>query len=97
MRRVRWAQAAVSDLDDIQAYLSEAYTSDYAQFVIERLVLATDWLLEHPNAGAPLEHPPWRKWKPRRTRYILIYEPIPDGIDVARIRHDQNDWRLVPQ
>jgi len=97
MKRVRWAEAATSDLTAIRDYLTETYSGDYAQFVIDRLILSTRWLLDHPSAGATIDHSRWRKWKPRRTRYILVYEATAGGIDVVRVHHDRNDWRRPPK
>ena len=97
MRRVHWTAASTFDLRQIRTFLSETYTPDLAQRVIDMLVLATDWLIEHPRAGAQLEHPRWRKWKPRGTRYVLVYEAVADGIEVVRVHHERNDWRPQPR
>ncbi len=97
MKRVRWANTAVADLQDIQDYLSETCSAAVAQGTIGRLVPAPYRLLEYPKAGGPLDHPRRRTWKPRQTRYIPIHEPVAEGIDIVRVRHDQDDRRPSPQ
>lgn len=97
MRRAEWTAASIADLREIREYLVETYSTTFAQKVIDDLVLATYFLLDHPRAGPELEHGEWRKWKPRKSRHILIYEPVPDGIAIIRVRHERNDWRPVPE
>ena len=91
MRRVRWAAAAIEDLDALRAYHAES-EPDAAQAMIDRLVLATDWLLDWPHAGREVGAGGWRKWKPRRTAHVLIYRPVTDGIEVSRVRHERENW-----
>ena len=92
MKRVIWAAAATGDLKAARTYL-EQYGDDVAQAAIDRLVLATDWLLERPLAGPAFGDGAWRKWKPRRSRYLLIYRLVDDAIEIGRVRHEREDWR----
>lgn len=97
MNAVIWSEAATTDLSEIRDYLIEAYSPIFAQHIIDSLVLATDWLMQYPRAGSLVDDGPWRKWKPRHTRYLLIYQPVVEGIAVYRVRHDRNDWKPVPE
>lgn len=96
MKRVTWAAAAVADLESIKVYLIEQYGGAVADRAIADLVLGAHWLLDFPRAGAPLGIGKWRKWRPRKGRHILVYEPSRSGIHVLRVRHERNDWRSVP-
>lgn len=96
MKRVLWTDSAIADLDEIKAYLSE-FSPALAQHTLNSLILAARWLLDYPKAGSPLENGRWRKWRPRKTRHILIYECTNGGISVLRVRHERNDWRPVPE
>ena len=60
MRRVRWSAAADRDLEALRAYYDKA-DRDTAQRIIDRLVLATDWLLDWPYAGPEIAASGWRK------------------------------------
>lgn len=91
MRRVRWAAAAVQDLRALHAY-HEEQGEGVAQALIDRLVLATDWLLDWPQAGRAIGASGWRKWTPRRTAHVLIYRPTDEGIEVLRVRHERENW-----
>lgn len=96
MKRVEWAQAATDDLQEIRDYLGEHYGEKFAQWNIDTLVLAAEWLLDWPHAGPAIGYGTWRKWKPRKQRHILVYEPDKDGIIVVRVRHESSDWKPVP-
>ena len=92
MKRVRWAPAAMRDLQAIQEYFA-GDEEDVAQRLIERIVLATDWLLDWPRVGQEISKSGRRKWKPRRTPYVLVYRVVGDDIEVSRVRHEREDWQ----
>lgn len=92
MSQVSWARKAADDLWSIRDYLAridEAVARDQ----IERIITAVDWLLDFPAAGAPVGYRRWRSWRPRRTSYVLIYEPVRDGLRIVRVRHSREDWQ----
>lgn len=97
MKRVIWAAAAIGDLHAIEQYLADSYSPALARHVIANLIDATYWLLKYPHAGARLPVEGWRKWRPRKSRHILVYRVVGEGIEVLRVRHERNDWRPVPQ
>ena len=94
MKHVTWAASATADLTRIRDHLSE-YHALIAQDTIDRLVLAARWLLTTPGAGETVGLRNWRSWRPRRTRYVLIYEPTVEGISIVRVFHARQDWRAV--
>ena len=95
MNDVVWAQHAVDDLDRIKADLA-GIDADMADAQIAGLVRAARWLLQYPHAGPAIGYRDWRKWHPRRQRYLLLYRPAPRGIEVVRIRHEREDWLVEP-
>ncbi|WP_257544516.1 type II toxin-antitoxin system RelE/ParE family toxin [Sphingopyxis sp. DBS4] len=97
MKRVIWTEAAINDLHAIERYLVETYSPVFARQIIASLIEAAHWLLDHPHGGSPLQIEGWRKWRPRKSRHILIYRTANDGIEVLRVRQERNDWRPVPQ
>ena len=96
MSRVVWAQGAIDDLEGIRGYYSDI-TPVAGQAIIDRIVLSTDWLREFPSAGSPMGYRKWRKWRPRKTPYVIVYQPTREGISVVRVWHAQQDWRVVPE
>ncbi|MFX6006782.1 type II toxin-antitoxin system RelE/ParE family toxin, partial [Acinetobacter baumannii] len=52
--------------------------------------------LDHPAAGAAIGYKRWRRWRVRRTPYLLIYEPVAGGLRIVRIRHEREDWLVEP-
>lgn len=97
MTQVIWAEAAINDLHAIEDYLAETYSSALARHVIKSLIAAANWLLLHPHGGERLAVDGWRKWRPRKSRHVLVYRIVEDGIEVLRVRHERNDWRPVPE
>ena len=93
MMRIVWAAAATRDITAVKTYL-EQYSSVVAQVEVDRLVLATYWLLNNQLAGPAIGHSDLRKWKPRRARHLLLYRPLEDGIEVVRIHHERENWTV---
>ena len=49
------------------------------------------FLADYPQAGEEVA-PDHRRWRVPRTRYILIYRLVPDGVEVLRVRHERENW-----
>jgi len=96
MMRVQWTDRATCDLRELELYLKSTGMID-VQAVVDRIVLATYWLLEHPGGGPRTGRAPRRKWTPPGQRHaVIIYKPVRDGIAVLRIRHARSNWRKGP-
>ncbi len=50
MTRVEWTEPAVSDLENIQDYIAKD-SAEYADAMVERLVLSVDRLTSFPESG----------------------------------------------
>jgi plasmid stabilization system protein ParE len=96
MKRVEWTDAAIEDLNAIKTYLSKL-SPHLADDGVRKLILSARWLCDFPYAGPLVGFGKWRKWKPKKQRYILIYQPVEKGISIVRVRHERNDWRPVPE
>lgn len=93
MRSVIWAQAAIRDLRDFERYLRE-YDPAVAQVQVDRLVLATYWLLENPKGGPRYGRGGRRKWTPPGQKIaVLLYRPTAQGILLLRVRYPHSNWR----
>ncbi|KQM62752.1 hypothetical protein ASE75_14135 [Sphingomonas sp. Leaf17] len=95
MNRVLWSQSATDDLAAIRDYLSDIDPA-LAQGVLQTIIRSTGLIQDYPAMGTPLSYRSWRKWRVRGTPYILIYESTPPGIAIARVRHEREDWFLLP-
>ena len=91
MRRVHWSEAAKKDVAGLRVYYMEV-SDQTAQTIIDRIILATDWLCDWPFAGREIGASGWRKWVPRRTGHVLIYRPMEDGIEISRVRGERENW-----
>ena len=94
MRRAIWSHRAATDLREVEQYLNR-YDPALARDTIERAITAARFLLDQPSIGSPMAGR-WRKWRVPRTRYLLVYRPIKDGIEIGRVRYDRSNWTLVP-
>ena len=91
MSLVLWSEAAKDDLADLRDFYAEV-SDETAQMIIDRVVLATRWLLDWPFAGREVGGDGWRKWSPRRTGQVLIYRPVDSGIEISRVRGERENW-----
>lgn len=93
MKRVVWADAATRDLREFERYL-QSYDPAVAQVHVDRVVLATYWLLEHPRGGPRFGRKGRRKSTPPGQKIaVLLYRPNKDGIPILRVRHPRSNWR----
>lgn len=96
MKRVVWTRTAINDLKQIRAYFDEV-APELAQEQMDRIILSARWLLDYPQAGSVIGTGRWRRWRARRTRYLVIYQPDERGIVVGHVRDDRSAWRLLPE
>jgi toxin ParE1/3/4 len=88
--------AAEQDLDDIAAFLQAASPHTAIRF-LEAADRACARLAEMPDLGSAYESPHpalagLRLWSIRDfKRYVILYRPIPDGIEVVRVVHGARD------
>ena len=86
MRRVVWTPVAESDLDDILFYIAvvdrNPATAERIYYEIRDLVLehAEKRLAGHKHPEAPAG---WLYL--RHKRWLIFYQPLPDGIEVTRV------------
>lgn len=92
MRRVEWTSAALDDLREIASFF-DAEEPAMTQTILDRVVGSTNWLLEHPQAGPALGYRRWRKWRARKTSYLLLYQATRSGISIVRVVHAHRNYR----
>ena len=96
MSRCVFAPEARADLAEIHDYIARYSPDDAVQFV-RRLEEHCLRLADHPYAGAarPDLGPEFRLSAVPRTRYVIIYLPMDDGVEIVLVRHGARDIRRL--
>lgn len=83
----------MADLTSIQRYYHDIdFALGEALFI--RIVNAPKSLLERPGLGSPTGRQGTRKWRIKRTPFLLLYRIRKDGaVEILRVRHAAQDWR----
>jgi toxin ParE1/3/4 len=89
--RLIWLRAAVRSRERQIDYIAE-HNPDAAARMEQRIVDATDQLLDHPRLGRVGRAPGTRELVVARTPYIVIYEIEGDMIRIVRVLHTVQRW-----
>ena len=96
MSRCVFTLEARADLRQIHDYIAQGSTANALRFV--------DWLEEHctrladhPRMGIarPEFGPDHRSFVVPGTRYIIIYRPTGNGVEIIHVRHGSQDLRRL--
>ena len=94
MKVVRWsllAQADLAGIDDYYHRLSVGFASRVGTEAID----AALFLADHPEAGQAVPGSPYRKWRVRKTPYILFYRFDGTTLRVVRLIHASRNWKKL--
>jgi len=91
MSHARWTIAARQDLAAIDDHYAEL-SPDHADRVGRAALAAARFLADRPEAG-PRITARFRKWRVAQTDYVLLYRPVPDGVEILRMHHVRQNWR----
>lgn len=92
MKRLIWSHAARRDLYRIAAEYG-AIDPDLPFTLLGRIEEAPLVLLEYPRLGSPTHRPGVRKWRARKTPFLLFYAVSRSGVEIRHVRHAASDWR----
>lgn len=84
---VHWTEAALADLEAIEAYVGR-HSPQYARQVVERLFGRSERLADHPLSGPVV--PEYRDEPLREVLeapYRIIYRVLDDQVDVLTVVH----------
>lgn len=95
MRELAWSLQARRDLEGIRDFLVEGRPDLWLELLIEAKA-STDFLLETPGAGSPIEISGLRKWRIGKTPYLIFYRFSKREVRIIRIHHASQDWRVAP-
>lgn len=91
MSCARWTPEAQDDFSALDDQFSKL-SPDYAYRVGRAALAAARFLAENPGAGPVLEGSV-RKWRVRKTDYVLLYRITQSGVEIVRLIHAMRAWR----
>jgi toxin ParE1/3/4 len=91
MPEVRWSAQAADDVAAIAEGMRDALGLPVADRLIERIERAAETLALFPLMGRRLDTGE-RRWPVRRTPYVVLYEPLEEGIYVLRVVDARRQW-----
>ena len=93
--RIRYTLPALSDLNSILDYISDASPRG-AERVKQRIQSVTSLLLTHPRIGAPTDDPTIRRLSTPPYPFLIFYEIAEDEIVIHAVRHAARDPSTMP-
>lgn len=92
--RVRWSESALSDIDDIFAYIYE-HNRTAATAVVERIKAVAALLQDFPEAGHLTDEAGVRMFPTVRYPYLVFYAVNSTDAEVVilHVRHGAQDHR----
>lgn len=88
--RIRWTNAAASDLEDLSNYLKEHHPT-YWRATIRKINSSIESLREWPHKGRPGREEETRELLFPPLPYVAVYRIKEDDIEVLRIYHGAQD------
>jgi len=89
--RVAWTQRALADLESVREYVTE-FNRVAAARLVERIVLASHQLVDHPHLGRPGRIAGTRELIVPRTPYLLPYRVRGQTVEILRVYHGARRW-----
>lgn len=85
--RLRWTRLALADFEHAHDYIAKDNPLAARQ-IAQRILKATERLLEHPEIGRICEDTGSCVWSVDKTPYSLIYAIRGDAIELWRVWHE---------
>lgn len=95
MPELIWSAPARRDLQEINAWLREHRSPELAVRRLTAFRDRADFLTRFPHAGRP-GGDGLRVLKVYDTPYLLVYQVAERTVEIVRIRHEREDWRISP-
>jgi len=88
--KLRWTRLALADFEQAHDHISQD-NPEAARQMAQRVLDATDVLLEYPRIGRVGEDEDSREWPVDKTPYLLVYAIKDDVIELWRVWHPARD------
>ncbi len=88
--KLRWTRLALADFQQAHDHIAEE-NPEAARQSAQRIVEATEVLLQYPRIGRVGEDEDSREWHVDKTPYLLIYSIKGDVIELWRVWHEFRD------
>lgn len=94
MRKLEWTRPAVADLRNIETWLDETSAPAVAARTLSAIRNRADFLTNFPHGGPPVFDEDFRSLRIHETPFLFIYRVRPGKIEILRIHHERENWRL---
>lgn len=88
--KLRWTRRALIDFEEAHDHIAQD-SPEAARQIAQRLLNATEILLEYPHIGRVGEDEDSRQWLVDKTPYLLVYAIRGDVIELWRVWHPTRD------
>lgn len=92
MKRVIWSVRARRDLIELNAWYGQISPDLPLTFTL-RIEATVEALIDFPMIGPNVPDSRTRKWRAKRTPYVILYRPTKDGVRIVALRHERSDWK----
>jgi addiction module RelE/StbE family toxin len=94
MAEISWTRPALEDLRRINRYLTREADHRTAASVLATIRFRLKTLEDFPHAGPPVEGQPYRSFIIRGTPYVVAYRTLDRSVQILRVHHQRENWRL---
>lgn len=94
MAEIVWSKPALEDLRRINAYLNRESDHRTAANILATIRFRLITLQDFPHAGPPVEGQPFRSFIIRGTPYVVAYRLRSGRVEILRLHHQRENWRL---
>lgn len=88
--KLRWTRRALVDFEQAHDHIAQD-NPEVARQIAQRLLDATETLIEYPRIGRVGEDEDSREWRVDKTPYLLVYAINGDVIELWRVWHPSRD------
>jgi addiction module RelE/StbE family toxin len=91
---VLWLEGAITDLEEIYAYIA-ARNPSVAPRVAETLLDSAARLAAHPRLGRSGRIDGTRELVVPRLPFVIVYRVLEQNVEVLRVIHGRRDWHTA--
>ena len=96
MTQITWTAPALADLRAIDRWLTHQASRELALRTLGEIKFRVSFLENFPHGGRPELGQNFRVLRIFHTPYLILYRIQEEGVQILRIRHEREDWRVDP-